>query len=71
MASRARREADYCSFLEQHFSKVTRGDFREFKEEQAKDHDVVLLDWSGTSKGKVADAENFVQLKGRAPKAFA
>ena len=62
------READYCSFLEQHFSKVARGDFRDFKEEQATDHDVVVFDWTETFKGKTPDFAKLAQIKGRAPK---
>lgn len=62
------READFCSFLERHFSKVAQGDFRDFKEEQARDYDVVLFDWSGTSRGGVVETANVAQLKNRAPK---
>lgn len=41
------RESDFIAFLEKYFAKVGKGDLAEFKEEQAKDFDVVIMDYDG------------------------
>ncbi len=41
------REKDFIEFLEEHFVKVGKGDLAKFEEEQAKDFDVVILDYDG------------------------
>jgi hypothetical protein len=46
------RLADYHKFLEQHFAHVTTADYREFKEADAKNHDVVIFDWTHEYNGK-------------------
>src|SRR5262249_10361438 len=46
------READFQSFLKQHFTSVALADGTAFKEEQAKDADVVIFDWSNAYDGK-------------------
>ena len=38
------REKDFVGFLEKHFTKVGKGDLEEFKQEQANDYDVVIMD---------------------------
>jgi len=48
----SQREADYRSFLAHHFTKVTLGDTRAFKEKDADGQDVVILDWSSGYDGK-------------------
>jgi len=46
------REKDFVAFLEKHFTKVVKGDLDTFKEKDAEDFDVVILDYSGlTVKG--------------------
>jgi hypothetical protein len=40
------READFRSFLQQNFTKVTLRDLHEFREEDANGHDVVIFDWT-------------------------
>ncbi len=40
------RETDFCAFLAGHFTHVAHRDLREFKEEDANGHDVVIVDWS-------------------------
>ena len=42
----SQREADYHSFLERHFSKVTCRNLNAFKETNADGHDVVIFDWT-------------------------
>jgi hypothetical protein len=46
------READFRTLLEHHFTKVTTRDCRSFKEEDAKEHDVVIFDWTYGYDGK-------------------
>jgi len=46
------READYGSFLKRNFNQVTLHDAREFKESDARGHDVVIFDWSSVYDGK-------------------
>jgi len=41
------RESDFADFLEKHFTKVGKGDLKEFKQEQAEGFDVVVLDYDG------------------------
>ena len=41
------RERDFVEFLEKHFVKVRKGDLAKFVEEQAKDYDVVIMDYDG------------------------
>jgi hypothetical protein len=40
------RAKDFQAFLEKHFVKVQTTNFEQFKEAEAKDFDVVLLDWT-------------------------
>jgi hypothetical protein len=46
------READFRKFLEQHFAKVTLHNYSTFTEADAKEHDVVILDWTYEYDGK-------------------
>jgi hypothetical protein len=46
------READFRTFLEHHFTQVTLRDLRDFKEEDAQGHDVVIFDWTNGYNGK-------------------
>jgi hypothetical protein len=63
------READFRSFLEKHFTKVTVVDLSKFKEEQAKREDVVLFDWTPIYDGKGGvDLEKMKRLDGAVPK---
>jgi hypothetical protein len=41
------REQDFLGFLGDHFATVGTADFSKFAEAQAKDFDVVILDWDG------------------------
>ena len=41
------REKDFVSFLKQYFKDVKTGDLKEFKEEQTKGYDVIILDYDG------------------------
>ncbi len=41
------RETEYVAFLKEHFREVTTGDFATFKPEDARNADVVLLDYDG------------------------
>ena len=46
------REKDFVAFLKEHFDTVRTGDLREFKEADARNVDVTLLDWdNGVFKG--------------------
>lgn len=40
------REKDFASLLEKHFVKVGTADYQKFEPGQAKDYDVVILDWT-------------------------
>jgi hypothetical protein len=40
------RAGDFTSFLAKHFAKVTVVDFGKFQEGDAKEHDVVIFDWT-------------------------
>jgi hypothetical protein len=40
------REKDFKTFLEKHFAKAGTTDYRQFKENDAKGYDVVILDWT-------------------------
>jgi hypothetical protein len=40
------RAKDFTAFLEKHFAKVGATDFGKFKEEEARDYDVVIFDWT-------------------------
>ena len=42
------RMRDFEMLLQQHFTAVTTADYREFKPNGAKDHDVVIFDWTTT-----------------------
>jgi hypothetical protein len=57
------READFRSFLEKHFTKVTVGDLSKFKEDQAKAEDVVIFDWSYLNWGKDGTDDKRTQQK--------
>jgi hypothetical protein len=41
------RERDFVAFLEEHFTKVGKGDLPTFKAEWADDYDVVIMDYDG------------------------
>ena len=41
------RESDFVGFLEEHFAKVGKGDLAKFKEKQADNFDVVIMDYDG------------------------
>lgn len=47
-----RRADDFQLFLKANFTQVTMTDLRSFREAEAKDHDVVIFDWSMTYDGK-------------------
>jgi hypothetical protein len=40
------RAKDFTAFLEKHFAKVTAADLAKFQEADAKDQDVVVIDWT-------------------------
>src|SRR4051812_1070198 len=40
------RERNFNTFLEGHFAKVATTNYEKFQEKDAKDHDVVILDWT-------------------------
>jgi hypothetical protein len=40
------RAKDFTAFLAEHFAKVTATDFGKFKEDEARDYDVVVFDWT-------------------------
>jgi hypothetical protein len=40
------REKDFTSFLKKSFARVGTTDYRTFRESDAKDHDVIILDWT-------------------------
>ncbi len=40
------REKDFVSFLEKHFAKVGKADYRKFTKDQAKGYNVVVFDWT-------------------------
>jgi hypothetical protein len=40
------REQDFVSFLQEHFVKVGKADYRKFTENQAQAYNVVILDWT-------------------------
>src|SRR5580704_10838127 len=46
------REAAYGSFLKRNFTNVTFRDAREFRESDARGHDLVIFDWSSVYDGK-------------------
>jgi len=54
------READFRSFLERHFTKITLHDLRTFKEDDAKGQDLVIFDWTPVSNGM--GQPNFLKL---------
>jgi hypothetical protein len=56
------READFKAFLEKYFTSVTVAEKPEFKEEQAKDSDVVIFDWTNVYKNGRMDDEKMSRL---------
>jgi hypothetical protein len=64
----AAREADFRSFLEKHFTKVTVADLSKFKEVQTKAQDVVIFDWTPIYDGKRdLDTKRFDRLSSAEP----
>jgi hypothetical protein len=58
------READFRTFLKQHFTQVTLHNLLTFKERDAKGHDVVIIDWTNVYDGNGAmDAEKSHRLR--------
>jgi hypothetical protein len=65
------REKDFTSLLERHFTRVAAMSYEAFKERDAKDHDVVILDWTSIYPRDEhgAIAKEFTSLKSpKAPK---
>jgi hypothetical protein len=60
------RAKDFTSFLEKHFAKVTALDLGKFQEGDAKEHDVVLFDWTSIyprdKDGKIVRAKEGLSL---------
>jgi hypothetical protein len=60
------RARDFITFLEKHFVKVGTSDFRKFKEEEARDYDVVLFDWTSiyprNKEGKIDNKAGSIEL---------
>jgi hypothetical protein len=56
------RAKDFTAFLTDHFAKLTATDLGKFKEEEARDYDVVIFDWTSIyprdKDGKIDNGSN-------------